>query len=80
MRRFRGFSIVLIIVVQLQMVLHADELSRKTIDAQITDQQSCINNKLPQCETKCKAAEGTNVHCNGLCKLNITNECRYAGE
>lgn len=62
------------------MNAYANDLSSNTIQAQKNDQQLCIDTRLPECVKKCEHYSNQSIHCHGLCQLNISNDCRYAGE
>jgi hypothetical protein len=72
--------IILVLLSLNQAAVLAKELSEAAILTQQTDQQICIDQRLPECEQKCSSEFSNSIHCQGLCKFNISNECRDAGE
>lgn len=72
--------LILLFSLGLTQQICAEELQDKSIQTQQNAQLSCVEQRLPECESKCQINSNESAHCYGLCKLNITNECRDAGE
>ncbi|AHE66911.1 hypothetical protein [Legionella oakridgensis] len=56
----------------------AADVSEEAMQAQQSDQALCVQQQLTLCIDKCRSREDN--HCMQLCKENIKNECRDAGE
>ncbi len=56
----------------------AEDISTEEIDDQKAAQKQCVKMRLNECIVKCK--DSLDESCAQLCKEDIENECKYAGE